>query len=315
MKRKVADVTRKYDFDIIQFQATQMAQYLDLLPSSRKSATVLHEIDVNIVRLYREFRIADSSFEKGYRFKDWINMFRYEPFICEKFDKVIACSKQDRDVLIAFNSDIDVFVMPFAVDDSYFDISSDNNIKSEIFFFGSYTHPPNVDGALYFCKEIFPLIKKELPDVKLYIAGGSPPDAIMDLSKDKNITVTGYVQNLNDYLIRATVCVSPIRFGAGQKTKILTALAAGKAVVSTQLGVESIDVVPDRDLIITDTPREFARKTVLLLKDPELRVRLGKNGRKLVQEKYAWRRNISILESMYEELVSQKRKTDIDNPR
>ena len=92
-----------------------------------------------------------------------------------------------------------------------------------------------------------------------------------------------------------------------QKTKILTAMAAGKAVVSTKLGIESIDVVPDRDLLVADSPGEFAQKTLLLLNDPKLRKSLGENGRKLVKEKYSWRKNVSLFERVCEELVARRR--------
>lgn len=306
MKKKFINLTKHQNFDIVHFQATQMAQYLEFLDINNKSATILHEIDVNIVRLYREFRIANSLFAKIYRFKDWLNMFLYEPLFYEKFDKIIALSQQDKDVLVSFNNKLNVSIIPIAVDDSYFNIIPENSEEPNILFFGSYGHPPNVDGALYFCKEIYPLIEKDLPGVKLYITGGSPPDVIQLLSNEKNIFVTGYVENLNDYLSRATVCVSPLRFGAGQKTKILTAMAAGKAVVSTQLGIESLEVKPDRDLMVANSPEEFAQKTLLLLNNPQIRNSIGTNGRKLVKEKYSWSNNINMLESLYKELVSRK---------
>ena len=306
MSARLAELTRQESFDVIQFQSTEMAQYVDYVSSPSRAATVLHEIDVSLVRFYREFKAEEDLARKGYKLKDYLNMMMYEPTICERFDGIIACSQQDAGVLRAFNSRVHVSVIPFGVDDSYFGIESDGNAAPSMLFVGSYVHPPNVDAVLYFCKEILPKVRDSSPHVTLYITGGSPPDAIRRLSSDPGIVVTGYVEDLGESLRRATVCIAPLRFGAGQKTKVLAAMAAGKAIVSTRLGVESLAVVPDRDVLVADSPAEFAGKVVRLLNDPPLRSSLGASARRLISEQHSWNSNVARLEAVYSELAARK---------
>jgi len=302
MKRKLVELTRREAFDVIQFQGIYMAPYVDAIPRPRVAATVLHEIELNVVRLYRDFKAAGSPAAKAYRLKDWLNMVSFEPAACGKFDRVIVCCGQDQHVLTAYDPTINTAVIPFGVDDALFDIESGTDDGTRLVFLGSYRHPPNVDGALFFANEILPMVREQLPAVTLSLVGGSPPESIRDLARHDGVEVTGYVEDLTAHLKSAAVCVAPVRYGAGQKTKVLTAMAAAKPVVSTRLGIESLDAVPGRDLLVADEPQEFAGQIVRLLRDPGLRRSIGEHGRRLAQHRYSWRKNVVLLEQIYQDI-------------
>ena len=119
---------------------------------------------------------------------------------------------------------------------------------------------------------------------------------------DHSIKITGFVDDVREYIGKAMVYVCPIRIGGGTRLKILNALAMGKAVVSTSVGCEGLDVTHGKDILIADTPHEFVQQIQRVLKDSTLRASLGNEGRKLVVEKYSWQRIGKTLNDLCESL-------------
>jgi glycosyltransferase involved in cell wall biosynthesis len=127
----------------------------------------------------------------------------------------------------------------------------------------------------------------------------NPQKPILDLSSDPNITVTGMVEDVRPYIASASVCIVPLLSGSGTRLKILEAMAMGKSVISTSVGCEGIDVTHEKNIIIADEPSDFARWCIELLRNAELRITLGQEGRKLVEAKYSWRSICASLEEFY----------------
>ena len=159
---------------------------------------------------------------------------------------------------------------------------------------------------LYFCRQIFPLILEKIPEVHLYIVGLNPPQEILDLT-DKNVTITGSVDDIRPYVYKASVFVAPLRFGSGIKGKVLEAIALGRPVVTTSIGAQGLSVVSGKHLIIEDDHQKFAAKTIELLGNNHLQQKLIKNGLKLVNEKYTWDKIIPELNKIFHELVFNKK--------
>jgi glycosyltransferase involved in cell wall biosynthesis len=145
-------------------------------------------------------------------------------------------------------------------------------------------HPPNADGIAWFVREVWP----QTPDARLLVVGRDPPESVLRLASDR-IAVTGAVPDVAPYFARATAVIVPLLSGGGTRLKILEAFAAGRAVVSTSIGAEGLEVSDGRHLLLADGAHAFAEATGRLLADPELRARLAAEARKLVQERYDWR--------------------------
>jgi GT2 family glycosyltransferase/glycosyltransferase involved in cell wall biosynthesis/ADP-heptose:LPS heptosyltransferase/2-polyprenyl-3-methyl-5-hydroxy-6-metoxy-1,4-benzoquinol methylase/thioredoxin-like negative regulator of GroEL len=158
--------------------------------------------------------------------------------------------------------------------------------RQDLLFVGNFNHRPNTDGVLWFAKEILPQVLQRLPNVKLYIVGNNPPTDIVSL-RSENIVVTGYVQDLAQYLSKARVSIAPLRYGGGVKGKVLEAMGAGLPVVSTRIGAEGIELVPGEHCLITDDPNQFAEYIISLYTDAALWSKLSENGRRLVKERYS----------------------------
>jgi glycosyltransferase involved in cell wall biosynthesis len=146
-----------------------------------------------------------------------------------------------------------------------------NDKSHRLLFVGNFAYEPNIDAALYFSNLIFPLILKHVPNTKLLLVGNAPPPQILSLKSNELIKVTGYVDSLYPFYRAADVVICPLRVGGGVKVKILEALAAGKAIVSTSVGAQGLDWNNCEPVIIADDILDFANKVIWLLLNPSER--------------------------------------------
>jgi polysaccharide biosynthesis protein PslH len=170
---------------------------------------------------------------------------------------------------------------------------------------GLMHYRPNIDGAVYFVREILPRILASRPGVVFYIVGAGATDELKRLSSD-NVVVTDTVPDVRPYVYKSAVFVVPLRMGGGTRLKVLEGMSMAKAVVSTSVGCEGIDVSHDEHLLIVDEPRAFADAVLRLLADRERRLELGRKGRALVERQYRWETVVGQLEDFYERLLAAR---------
>jgi len=199
-----------------------------------------------------------------------------------------------------------IAVINNGVDNDYFRSQPSTFEDSRsIVFEGNLDFPPNTDAALFFYKEIFPLIQKDIPTVRLILVGKNPTKEILALSS-RNIQVTGYVDDIRPYLDRAAVFVCPIRIGAGIKNKILQAWSMSKATVATTISTSGLKVSESENIIIRDNPAQFAQAVTDLLLDPKRRERIGKKARQTILDHCTWEQKAAELESLFESMIKQQ---------
>jgi glycosyltransferase involved in cell wall biosynthesis len=158
----------------------------------------------------------------------------------------------------------------------------------EILFVGSLSYFPNEDGALYFAREIFPLIRREKGDTVIFrIVGFQCPARIRQWDGRDGVQVTGYAEDLTPFYERASIVVVPLRAGGGTRLKILEAFTYGRPVVSTAIGAEGLQITSGENLLVADSPEAFATACLELLDRPERAEALVQGGLKVVQEFYS----------------------------
>ncbi len=159
-----------------------------------------------------------------------------------------------------------------------------------------------VDGAnrfVLFLRVVLPRIHAEEPDARFLIVGQNPHARLGALAGDPAVKLTGRVPDVRPYMAAAAVYVVPMRIGGGTRLKVLEAMAMGKAIVSTSLGCEGYPVRDGVELLIADSPAEFARAVVALLRDPARRLQLGRAAREFALSRYDWRAIVPRLEAAY----------------
>lgn len=218
---------------------------------------------------------------------------------------IITNSKVDEKIIKNLAPLGNTLTIPNGVDVDYFAPITEPQDKNKLIFTGVMNYAPNEDAALYFAKDIFPLVKRSFPNVEFWVVGSGPSAAIQSLACQPGVHVTGRVDDVRPFLQSANIFVSPLRYGAGIKNKVLAAMAMGKPIVATPVSLEGIEVRPGVEVLVADGAQDFAKQIASLLADKKLTHCLGKNGHKLVKEKYSWHARGQLLEATLRDIVAQ----------
>ncbi len=239
--------------------------------------------------------------------REWRLLKRYEARCLAHFDQTVAVTAEDRATLAGL--DVPGFqsretpVIPISVDPDELPVvagESEPGEVSEVVHLGTMFWLPNVEGVLWFARQVWPLILKEVPQARFSIIGKNPPAEIQELpEKQPSITVTGFVREPSPYLERAAAFIVPLLSGSGMRVKILDAWRWGVPVVSTSIGAEGIDLRDGENISIADTPQAFGRCVVRLLQQKELRQSMRQNGRRWVETHYDWQTIYPAWEAVY----------------
>jgi glycosyltransferase involved in cell wall biosynthesis len=288
MRRLIDRLAAANHFDVVHADQLNMCQYASRVSNAFKLFDAHNALWV----LYR--RLADTMSpgpKKWLLERDWRLLKRYEGRICHEFDAVTAVIPEDKMALEeAMGGVSDIQVIPITIDTDEVSPVSRRPDADHVLHVGTMYWPPNIDGVLWFAREIWPLIRAQRPATVFDVVGARPPQQVMALSQNEGgINVTGYVDDLDPYLAQTGVFVVPLRAGGGMRVKILNALAQGLPIVSTTLGCEGIEVTHQRDILIADAPSDFANAVLRVLEDPSLADRLSNNGRRLAETVYDYR--------------------------
>jgi glycosyltransferase involved in cell wall biosynthesis len=238
------------------------------------SALFQHNVESEIWR--RRAETESSPLRKQILKREYNKMVRYEKVMVARFDRIIAVSEHDRSLMSRWVDASRIEVVPTGVDLSQFQSTDHCDSSSRlVVFVGAMDWEPNIDAAEYFCATVWPNVIAKVPGARFRIVGRNP-DARLRKLEGPNIEVTGSVPSVVSHLRHAAVVVVPLRIGGGTRLKIYEAMAAGRAVVSTTIGAEGLDINPGKDIWIADQPREIANAMTQLLEDGKLRERFGR---------------------------------------
>ncbi len=309
-------------YDIVQIEGIEMAQYgLAALDRQGKAPTrgqrprlVFDDHNVEYLLQKRaglvDLRNPRRWIAAAYSIVQWQKLRRYEAHICRRVDAITAVSEVDASALSRLVPGADITTVPNGIDLADYPVAAEQEIPGEtpsrIVFTGKMDYRPNIDAVLWFGRQVLPLIQQETPDARFQIVGMNPSPRLDELRSNPGVEITGAVDDVRPYIREAAVYVVPMRVGGGTRFKVLEAMASGKALVSTTLGVEGIPVEAGRHLLIADTPEQFAASVVSVLKDQraqgELAAQLGREARAFVASHYSWEQIIPRMEDVYRRL-------------
>jgi glycosyltransferase involved in cell wall biosynthesis len=289
------------NFDLVQIEHVETGL---LIKKIRNFSMILDAHDVITKPVMRRYMASRGILEK------MVNYFRckitkkIETYITRKFDMVFTRSEQDKEVLSKLNSGLPITVVPHPVINMVSDVRCKREPKA-LLFAGAMHRDVNIESVLYFYEKIWPHIRREIPDARFYIVGNKPNQRVKALAKkDKDVVVTGFVEKLEPYYLRASVFVSPLFIGGGIIAKNLQAMALGLPVVTTSVGNEGIEAVPEKDILIADDPDAFAKKVLLLLRNTQKWDEIACNGKKFVLKNFGLGSVVKKIEDSYRVLLS-----------
>ena len=305
-------------FDLVQMEGIHLFAYLDLLregPGAPRLISDWHNIESELMGRYAEN--SPSMPRKLYARRTAYLLRRLELTLLRRCDAHVVCSEREKQLLLARVPTARIVVVGNGVDvESHADTAIEeacrqfpglagDGQRSCILFVGSMDYHANIDAALFFAREIWPLIRAARPDLEFLIVGSRPTAEIVSLGGQAGISVTGTVKDVRPFYRRASMVVIPARVASGTRLKALEAMAAGVPVVSTTLGVEGLDITPGENAVLADAAEDFA-KAVLSLR-PETREweRLSEGGRRFVAAHYDWAHLGRTLRALYAEQLRE----------
>ncbi len=287
-------------FDIILFEGVFMAGYH--VPASLPVVIDEHNLEYEI--LERTARQEKGWLRRWYNQREYQILKPIELERCERASAVVIPSEREQQILQQHLPQQRITTVPNGVDTVLFTNEGRQEVPGRIVFIGTMNYYPNMNAVLGFAQDSWPRIQQAIPTASWQIVGREPPLEVRKLAHLPGVEVTGTVADVRPYFAQAEVVVVPLQIGSGTRLKILEALAMEKAIVSTSIGCEGINVVSGKHLLIADGSETFAEAVIELLKDPQRRRLLGRAGRELVEEHYSWRecgrRLLHVLEDLKE---------------
>ena len=332
----VAQVAAAGNFDILHVEHIRGAH----LTQGVEGMPMIYDSVDCITRLLKQKLSHESgTLAKALGWEELFKMRSYEARVAAGFDKVVITSERDKRILgwlirkyasairstsmpekrimrslveelqdnrlSALHAGTEhVSIVRNGVDHEYFAPMPQFEGKPMIVFSGKMSYSPNVTAVLKFYKEVYPLVKREVPDVGFTIVGSDPPESIRRLVSDPSVKVTGYVPDIRSYIASARVVVCPMTIGVGIQNKVLEAMSMSKPVVVSSIACRGIpDAIDTRHLMRADDPAPMSKAVIELLKSPEKGRVLGRHARQLVQDEYSWAAAAKSLEKCYMQSV------------
>ncbi|HJQ22775.1 MAG TPA: glycosyltransferase [Blastocatellia bacterium] len=290
---------RRFDVAVCDFLSATLN-----FPARLDTPTVLFQHNVESL-LWRRQAAHEPNWIQRAAFKvEAAKMARYERRAVNRFHHVIAVSEQDREQMAAMTAVDRISVVPTGVDLKQFAAASGTHAtRPVVVFVGSMDWEANIDGVDFFCRDIWPQVKRAVPDATLRLVGRNPHARVTRWADD-SIEVTGTVPSVVEHYEAAMINIVPLRIGGGTRLKIYEAMAMGKATVSTSIGAEGLDVEDGRDIRLADDAASFAEAVIELIRDEALRRRIeAAAARKAAQ--YDW----SVIAGRFAEILERVAKT------
>ncbi len=307
--KKIAEVLKKDQFDIIHLESLFTTPYIPVIRQYSNAKIVLrtHNIEHQIWK-----RVAKN--EKNW-FRKWAIRYmsnqleRYECGLSGQIDAFAAISEPDYHFFATQYGNLPGTILPLGINiDDYPDdeeyMPSD---VPELFHVGSMNWRPNVEGIEFFLDEVWPLVLERFPKITFTIAGRCIPTAISQRT-DPNLIIAGEVPSANEFILSKDIMIVPILSGSGVRVKIIEGMALGKTIITTTIGAEGLAVENGKNILIADTPEEFVEAISKCVHTPDICAILGENARNFVALNHNNEVITQNLTDFYEALIQNENK-------
>lgn len=282
IKRKISDEINKIQPDHIYCQLIRTAEYVKNQYACPKTIDLMDALSKGMER-----RLKDSFFLFRWIFREEaIRLKKYESLILNYFDQATIISEQDKSYIFCPQK-FDIHVLPNGISERFFNHPAIVRKEFDLIFTGNMSYEPNVKSAQYISKYILPRLVITKPEIRIAIVGASPARSVLKL-QNKNIIVTGWVDQIENYYLQSSIFIAPMFSGSGMQNKILEAMASGIPCVTTSLANNAILANHGKEIMIADTEDEIIKAINSLMEDKNLYHSIAQKGQEFVSEKYKW---------------------------
>lgn len=297
-------ILRKYDEvppDLIIVFSCNVAQYAEHFPGVPRLMQ-FHDLD--------SLKWTQFAERKSLPLK-WIyriearRLLAYERGIARGFSHALVCTAAERHDFARLFPGAAVSLVGNGVDLEYFRSSGTEKEPGSIVFTGVMDYFPNIDAVEWFCEQILPLVRAQIPQAKLTICGNRPIAAVRQLARREGVRVTGWVPDTRPYLDAAEVFVAPLRVARGVQNKLLEALAMGLPCVASRIAWRGTTVGAGEGILVADSAVEFADALIRLLRDFAFRAEMAKKAREAAEANYRWEGQLAALDRVIAAVTAQ----------
>ncbi|OGU38253.1 MAG: hypothetical protein A2X61_02965 [Ignavibacteria bacterium GWB2_35_12] len=303
-KEELFELLSNENFDIVQFDSLFTTPYLETVRKYSKAKAILRAHNVENLIWDRRTTQEKNPIRKWYLKLLSERLRKYEGKIINQFDGIAAISDIDKKYLIEMGCKLPIDTVPIGIDFNFLNRKFPEPEPQTLFFIGILDWMPNVDGLLWFLNDVWHIVHERFPNVKFYIAGRHYEKIAAKLDYP-NVIVLGEVEDAYDYISSKEIMLVPLRYASGTRVKIIEALALGKLIITTSVGVEGIEAVHSENIMIADTPLTFADSISRCLREPDLCKNISNNARKFAQERFNNDIIIDNLIRFYKSFLSQ----------
>ena len=290
--------------DVVFCSSSPVAEYLfrsrHYHGSLRQATWVMDLIDVDSEK-WRQY--ADNChWSLNWLFRrEARTLLAYEAKIEREFDSILLTSGIEKRLFLSHVSSDKIEAVSNGVDLSFFTPDHKSPLEKSspvLVFTGAMDYKPNIDGTVWFADQVFPLVRDQFPSVEFFIVGSHPAPVVTRLAGQPGIHVTGFVNDVRDYLALADVCVCPLRIARGIQNKVLEAMAMGKTMVCSLEALQGIKAEAGQEILVAEDADLFAAAICRLLADNDERSRIGNKARQRMEQDYSWERNLCRLDAI-----------------
>lgn len=225
---------------------------------------------------------------------------RYERLVYRRFDSCTVVARPDLEEVRRTAPEARIELIPYGTDTEYFHPLPIEKQAGVLVFHSHLGYAPNIEAALEFANDVFPLIRQEVPTAVFQLVGASPSCKIQALASRPGIRISADLPDLRAAVCSGEIYVSAIRHGTGLKSKILEAMAMGMPIVCYPGSTVGIEAVPGQHLLVAQSTQEFAASVLHLLRNPDRAEKIARAARRLVKDKYSWESRARAYEELYE---------------
>ena len=300
MMERVQRLATRLRFDVVHADTLGLAPYVSFFPDA---GTVLNHHDIESALVQRRACSERNTVWRAFWAREAIHLLAAERRWCPSFHVNMVVSDDEGQLVKPSCGESNICVVPNGVDVGYFTPRPDPG-GNRLLFCGRLDQLANRGAITYFFKSIWPVLAGKVQELEIDVVGKNPPTWLVELSQcDPRVRVPGFVDDIRPYFQKATVFVCPITEGGGTRLKILDALAMGMPVLATTFAASGLSLHDGQHLLIADTPGTFVERTMQLLSDSPLRLRLARGAIDVVRRTYSWDTIGHSLVSAYEEAI------------
>jgi glycosyltransferase involved in cell wall biosynthesis len=303
---KIQDILKSDPSDIIHVEHLRMACYGRLF--IKDWPTVWDAVDYLSVLYQQAGHFSVNWITRQIYKVEGKRLESYERCLSTQFLATLVISTKDQSLFQANNPQPSrIHYQPQGLPVSPLDTTINRDSKTLVIT-GTLNYHPNIASVHYFVRDILPLVQYQIPDIQLQLVGANPDESIKALTND-TIKITGFVPSITDYLSRSTIALAPVTYGSGIQIKVLEAFLTATPLVATTTALRGLDVQHEREVLIADTPTDFANAVLRLLNDPDLRTKIGKAGRKYVEQNHDLHRTTDHMVEIYKQVIAEHQRS------